>query len=301
MNYWIVISLGLLLAACGTPQRSALNETYRDDLELWKAQRRESVGGTNGWTTVAGLHWLALGGNSIGTNINNAIVLSAGIAPGRLGTLWRSGNEVRFEAFPGVAAKVNTLPVGSAVLRSDAGGAKPDMLTVGSLRMFVIQRGDRLGLRVRDQSSPARLGFRGLEYFPVAAQWRFVGRFEPYSPPRRVRITDVTGAVNDEPCPGAVVFTVRGREHYLSVMEDEPGGDYLIVFRDATAGASTYAAGRFLKVPRPGRDEPVIIDFNRAYNPPCVFTDFATCPLPPPENALPFPIEAGERKYGGGH
>ncbi|MBI3418419.1 MAG: DUF1684 domain-containing protein [Verrucomicrobia bacterium] len=301
MHNRILISLGLLLAACSTPQRSARNDIYRAELESWKTRRREAIAGTNGWTTVVGLHWLAPGANSIGTNATNTIVLPTGRAPIRAGTLWRSGNEARFETVPGVVALLDGAPVQSAVLRSDANGTKPSVLALGGLRMFVIERGERLGLRVRDENSPARLAFRELNYFAVDPRWRLAARFEPYSLPRHLRIADVTGAVNDELCPGAVVFSARGREHRLDVMEDEPGGDFLIVFRDTTAGKSTYDAGRFLKLPRPNAAGQTVIDFNRAYNPPCAFTDFATCPLPLRQNQLPFAIEAGERKYAGSH
>lgn len=266
--------------------------------QAWQAKRRESVAGTNGWATLVGLHWLEEGPNSAGSAPTNQAVLPAGRAAAWIGTFVRSGREVRFEAAPGMEARVDGLPVASVALVSDANGA-PTRLVVGELTILVLERGSRMALRVRDPQAPTRVHFRGLEYFRYDPAWRITGRFEPATERRRVQVPDVTGGVQSFENPGALVFEVAGLEHRLQAVLEPDETRFFVIFRDQTAGKSTYPAGRFLYVDPPDAQGRVILDFNRAYNPPCAFTPFATCPLPPASNRLPFAIRAGERKPAG--
>jgi uncharacterized protein (DUF1684 family) len=161
----------------------------------------------------------------------------------------------------------------------------------------VIKRGDRLGVRVKDKQSPALAGFHGLDNYPVEPSWRVEARFEPYSPPKEVPIPNVLGQVTPSPSPGAVVFDWQGKTYRLDALGSVEEGLSLI-FADQTNGKETYGAGRFLET-GPPKDGKVVVDFNRAYNPPCAFTAFATCPLPPAQNRLALRVEAGEKKYAG--
>jgi uncharacterized protein (DUF1684 family) len=166
-------------------------------------------------------------------------------------------------------------------------------LQIGFVTITAIQRGERVGLRVRDPESPARRDFKGLPWFPYNPAWRVEGRFGPYAAPEKLRVPDVTGATQEFDSPGAIVFSAKGAEHQLAVIE-EGNSDFFVMFRDGTSGKSTYPAGRFLYVPKPDAAGTVVIDFNRAYTPPCGFTAFATCPLPPPQNWLTLAVKAGE-------
>jgi hypothetical protein len=281
----------LLLAGCAGPPPP-------EEWTAWRARRAESVAGTNGWTTLVGLHWLDEGVHELGADAAAGVRLPAGRAPGRAGTLTRAGRVVTFAAAPGVAAAVDGRPVTEAVLRSDAGGA-PTGLRLGGVWLTVIERGERLGLRVRDPEAPARRDFAGLRTFPHDPAWRRAGRFEPASSPGELRVPDAAGGTQALAWAGDVVFGHAGATHRLAAVA-EPGVDELfLIFTDATTGRATYPAGRFLYAPRPGPDGVVTLDFNRAYNPPCAFTPHATCPRPPPQNHLPFAVRAGERRPSG--
>lgn len=259
----------------------------------WKARRLEAITGTNGWTTLIARHWLTEGTHSAGSYPTNEIVLPEGRAAGAIGRFVRTGRTVRFEAAPGMAATVDGQSVTAVAMNTDHAG-HPTKLTVGTLSFVVIERGDRLGLRVRDPEAPARRQFPGLQYFPYDPAWRINGRFEAFAQARTLHVPDVIGGTQEFPSPGAVVFTVNGREHRLDVADEGEGEDFFVMLRDQTSGDRTYGSGRFLYVPRPDAQGRVVIDFNRAYTPPCGFTEFATCPLPPRQNWLPIPIRAGE-------
>jgi len=187
-----------------------------------------------------------------------------------------------------------------ADLQSDT-NATPTKLFIGALSFVIIERGERIGLRVRDPEASSRLQFRGIDCFPYNPAWRVEGRFEPFAAPRTLRVQDVIGGTQEFPSPGTIIFHRGKMEHHLDVVE-EPGEDeYFVIFRDLTAGKTTYAAGRFLYVARPDATGRVVVDFNRSYTPPCGFTPFSTCPLPPRQNWLPFSIRAGERAPKGDH
>jgi len=213
-----------------------------------------------------------------------------------VGSFVRSGRIVRFEAAEGVLATIDGRVVRSAELQSDATNSVQTRLQIGPLIFMVIERGERIGLRVRDPEAPARMHFGGLTHFPYAPAWCIEGRFERFATPRALRVPDVSGGTQEFVSPGRVVFRWAGVEYGLDVVEEAGEEDYFVIFRDRTTGAETYGGGRFLYVARPGTSERVLIDFNRAYTPPCGFTAFATCPLPPRQNWLPIEVHAGERK-----
>ncbi len=171
---------------------------------------------------------------------------------------------------------------------------EPTKLFAGAVAMNVIQRGDRVGLRVRDPESARRREFHGIKRFEYDPAWRIEAKFEPFDAPRKMRVGDVTGGTQELVSPGKIRFRKSGRTHHLTLVEESGEDEYFILFSDETTGKTTYPAGRFLYVAKPGADQKMVIDFNRAFTPPCGFTDFATCPLPPKENKLPLTIRAGE-------
>ena len=301
----LLLLLVLVLCGCAAPGVPTANKPTApsnasarapSDWLDWQAKRRESIAGTNGWTTLVGRYWLAEGTNFAGTYPTNHAVLPRDRAAASIGAFVRQGRLVRFEAAPGVVATVDGGPVRTVALLSDR-DQPATVLRLGRLSFSVIERGERLGLRVRDPDAPARRQFRGLGYFAYDPAWRIQGRFEPFPAPRTLRVQDVTGGTQELISPGAVLFPLAGKEHRLDVVEESGEEDYFVIFRDRTAGDSTYAAGRFLYVAKPAPNTgSVWIDFNRAYTPPCGFTPFATCPLPPRQNWLPVAVPAGERK-----
>jgi uncharacterized protein (DUF1684 family) len=188
-----------------------------------------------------------------------------------------------------------------AALKNDADEGGPTVVQMGSVRFQIIKRGERFGLRVKDAEAHTRTHFEGLDYYPIDPKWRVVARYVPYNPEKKIPITDVTGLTADSIAPGALVFTVDGKEYSIDPVIEEGTDDLFIIFKDPTSRDATYQAGRYLYAAKPGPDGTTIVDFNKAYNPPCSFTPFATCPLPPPQNRLPIRVEAGEKRYSGGH
>ena len=181
-------------------------------------------------------------------------------------------------------------------------GENKTTLRKGSVSFFIIERGKKLGVRVKDRESPERVHFEGLQYFPANMKWRVRCKFEPYKPGKTIPILNIIGMLEDSPSPGALVFQVDGKEYRLDAMEGEKEENNLyIIFADKTSGKETYGAGRYLYSEPLGADGTVVLDFNKAYNPPCAFTVFATCPLPPPQNKLPIRVEAGEKYSGHPH
>jgi uncharacterized protein (DUF1684 family) len=273
-------------------------EAYRKEIEAWRQERNEGLKKEDGWLTLVGLYWLKPGENRFGSDPGNPVILPKGKAPGVAGNLKVEGNAVTVSVEPGVALTADGQEVKTGMpLKTDADG-KPTMLDLGSLRFYVIKRGDRLGVRIKDRESPLRAGFKELDAYPIQPDWRVVARFEPYKD-KKIAIANIVGQVDDLLSPGAVVFDWQGKTYRLDALEGSPEGGLFLLFGDKTNGKETYGAGRFLDTDPP-KDGKVVVDFNTAYNPPCAFTAFATCPLPPPQNKLPIAVAAGEKKFAGG-
>jgi hypothetical protein len=268
--------------------------SYRTQVEKWRQQREEGLKSENGWLTVAGLFWLKEGENTMGTGRENNFVLPQGSAPEKVGTFDFRGGKTVFHSAPGVTVTMNGKPVPTAPLAADTTGS-PDILRIRNLSMFVIQRGSRFGVRLKDKNSEARRKFTGTHWFPVAEEYRITAKFVPYTPPKNISIPNILGDVEQEASPGYVEFTLKGQQLRLEPVSE--GNSLFFIFTDMTAGKETYPSGRFLYADMPQNGE-TILDFNQAVDPPCAFTPFATCPLPPPQNHLPVRIEAGEMRYG---
>lgn len=301
----LILALAPVLAAeTGTgaaPSAPAL-ESERAAVEQWRDERRDRLTSDNGWLTLAGLFWLKQGENSFGRAASNSLALDNPALAANAGSFVLQGHEVRFVANPGSGITHDGAPVGTLALAADT-SSTPTVLESGTLRFYVIERAGNLGVRVRDLANPHRLQFRGLEYFSVATDWVVSAHFERYQPAHHVRIVNVLGMELEMESPGALVFNKDGREWRLDTVLEDPGDTELFVmFADGTSGHETYGGGRFLYVPIP-RGSSVAVDFNKAYNPPCALNEFATCPLPPPQNRMKLRVTAGEKKYasGSGH
>jgi len=282
----------LLGAAAPTPPAS-----YEQEIAAWHKERIAGLKRPDGWFSLVGLFWLKEGENRFGSGADNTVIFPAGTAPALAGTLERHGRAVKVHAAPGVALTQDGKPVTDLDLAPREG--RPLELALGSLRFFVIYRGDRVGVRVKDTKSPALAAFKDIDTFPVTKARRVEARFEPYQPPRKIAVANILGQVEDQDSPGAVVFERKGATYRLDALDGGPDGLFF-VFGDQTNGHETYGAGRFLDT-KPPKDGKVVVDFNQAYNPPCAFTSFATCPLPPKQNKLALKVEAGEKKYGEEH
>jgi uncharacterized protein (DUF1684 family) len=290
--------LAALLATLTVCLSTSASETL--PLEQWQARRAANLTSETGWLTLVGLYWLKAGDNSFGSDKSNRIALEHQSLANTAGTFTVKDGKVTFTTAPGASVTHDKTPVTSIVMTPDTAG-EPTTLAIGSLRFFVIERTGKLGVRVRDVDHPARKHFQGLEYFPARQDWIVDARFEAYPANKRIPILNILGMTDQMVSPGAVVFTKDGREWRLDTILEAPDDDELFVmFADATSARETYGAGRFLYIPMPqnGRAK---VDFNRAYNPPCAFNEFATCPLPPQQNRLQMRVDAGEKKYRGSH
>lgn len=276
--------------------QAAPPDAYRQEIEQWRKGRETRLAAEGGWLSVIGLDWLAEGVNRFGTDPKNAVVFPEGTGPALAGVLVLAGGKVTLKPEPGAGITLDGEAVTERQLRVDADG-KPDVLRLGSLAFHIIKRGERFAVRLKDSQRPERLAFKGVPAFPVKAAYKVQGTFVPYDPPRSIPIATVIGTSEPMKCPGKVVFRLGGRKLTLEPVL-EPGSEELFfIFRDRTSGKQTYPAGRFLYAPM-AKDGKVVLDFNKAVNPPCAFTEFATCPLPPRQNALSVPVLAGEKTYG---
>lgn len=261
---------------------------HQQEITQWQENRAERLLREDGWLSLIGLFWLEEGQNVVTLPSNQTLRLK------------RSGETATLE--PEATMTVEGKPLaGPPALRHDADPNGPTIVQMGSIRFNVIKRGDRLGLRVKDANARTRKEFAGLEYYPIDTKWRVEARLEPYNPTKKIPIDDVTGMRSESESPGALVFTFDGKEYRLDPVLEEGTDELFLIFSDETRKDETYPAGRYLYAPKPGADGKTFVDFNKAYNPPCAFTPFATCPLPPPQNRLKTRIEAGEKRYAGGH
>ncbi|HUU15448.1 MAG TPA: DUF1684 domain-containing protein [Terriglobia bacterium] len=284
----------ILLAALTLLFLHAGPQGYRAEIELWRRHHQAALEAEDGWLTVVGLFWGKEGRNTVGADPTNDIVLPKGSAPAQVGVFEFHDAKTTFQAASGVKVTVNGQLLASAPLKPDTSGAA-DLLRIRDLTMFVIERGGRYAIRLKDKNSSARRDFHGLDYFPVNERYRVRAKFVPYRPPKKISIPNILGRTEEDTSPGYVVFTLDGREFRLVPVNS---GDMLFfIFKDLTAGKETYPAGRFLYTALPEKGE-VVLDFNKAVNPPCAVTAYATCPLPPKENILSVRIAAGEKRFG---
>ncbi len=300
MNARTLLVAALLLAfvACRQSPRQSAPADYEKQIEAWHQKRIAALKADDGWLNLVGLYWLEPGENTFGADSSNDLVFPAKAAP-HMGKFILRDTTVTLMVRPGVKILHDGKPVKTLRLADDMSG-DPTILAYGSLRWYIIRRSDRFGVRLRDLESPEIAAFKGIERFPVDPAWRIEARFVKVDPPKILRIPTVIGTVLQEPAPGALEFEIEGKTYRLYPSGESEEHELFIVFGDLTNGKETYGGGRFLYVPQPDASGKTIIDFNKAYNPPCSFTAYATCPLPPEENKLPIRVTAGEKAYAGG-
>ena len=266
----------------------------------WRAKRLASLTSETGWLTPVALYWLKDGENTFGRAPDRAFSLDDAALAADTGAFVLKDGRVRYVAHGSKAMTYLGKPVTSVDLKSDA-DENPTELVAGTLHFMLIERAGHLGVRVRDSVSPNRLKFKGLQYFPIRADWHIQAHFEPYVPEHRIPIVNILGMTEEMISPGAIVFERGGHTWRLDAILEAPGDrELFVMFSDATSGRETYGAGRFLYVGLPNVDR-IEVDFNEAFNPPCAFTNFATCPLPPQQNRLALGVDAGELKYERAH
>jgi uncharacterized protein (DUF1684 family) len=288
------------------PAPAASQETsWQKDLAAWREQYVANLLKPDGWLSLAGLEWLQPGDNSIGSAADNRIHLAGG-SPAHLAILHLAGEVVTLNPPPGGFPQdflVAGAPAKPQPLRAEANNDKVSShLTVGTLNMYVIRRETRFALRIKDSHSPAIVGFHGLTFFPPDPAYRVTAKWIPYSPPKTITLATLIGTNYDQPVPGAAEFTLQGKSFRLEpVLEDPAVAKLFFILRDTTSASTTYGACRFLYTgfPTNGLDKPgeLILDFNHLENPPCAYTAFSTCPLPPLGNRLPIALPVGEQRY----
>ena len=304
----LLLACALVTAACqrqppqagpvATEAARASQDRFERDTRAWRERRRSELLAPEGWTSLVGLHWIGPGEHYVGSAPGNGIRIAAG--PPELGLLTlRRDRTLRLVPATQAGLALDGAPLRApVVLRTDQdeGGASELRFDDGKGVATVIRRGERFALRVRHADAPTRTGFGRIDYWPADPGWSVAARFVPHPPGRTLRIANIVGTIDRVHNPGALEFERDGRTHRIEAL-DEGGDGLFLVFADRSNGHGSYAAGRFLDAARPGAGGRVVLDFNRSYNPPCAFTAFATCPLPPPENRLDLAITAGEKAY----
>jgi uncharacterized protein (DUF1684 family) len=287
-KYYRLLFVWLLLFNLNSNAQSG---NYSDSINRWHQQRIQDLKAPDGWINLVGLFWLQPGTNRLGSSTSNELMLTHPNMPALAGYFEWVNQEVHWVTEPGIAITENSVPVNKQLVYSRE-LIKIPQLALQDLRFMVIVRGDKIGIRMRDLHSPAIDSFHTIPRFPVNRSWKLKAYFEPRES-RKIEILNVLGQVNRENSPGKLVFTYQQKTYRLDVLEE--GDQWFILFTDATSGKTTYPTGRFLYVPKKTPGEEIYIDFNQAFNPPCAFTPYATCPLPPPQNRLSFAVNAGEQ------
>ncbi len=271
---------------------------YKEDVEAWRAGRLERLRRPRGYLALTGLYWLQAGDNSFGSDPASDMVFRSREAPARIGVFHLENGEVRVEVHQGVKVLNDGKPVRVLKLHHDADPEHDRTeLTLGTMTWYAIKRGDKFGIRLEDTASEVRRNFKGIESFSIDERWRISGKFEAYQPLKYIAIASVGDIHTRQISTGAVVFEIDGKTHRLDTLVEFGVEELFIIFTDQTSGLETYGAGRSLYVALPAEDGSVVIDFNKAYNQPCAFSDFTTCWLPPPQNHLDLRVIAGEKTY----
>lgn len=294
------ILAGLLLAASLLAQ----NGDFEKDLAAWRTQHTAELLKPDGWLSLVGLEWLEPGDNSVGAGSDNKIRLARG--PAHLAVLHLEGETVTLNPPSGGFPQgflVAGAPAKPQSLRAEPNNDKvAPRLVIGELNLYVIRRESRFALRIKDAQSPSIMGFHGLKWYPPDATYRLSAKWVPYVPFKSITLATLVGTKYDQPVPGAAEFVAGGKTWRLEpVLEDPTAAKLFFILRDTTSATTTYPACRFLYTgfPTNGLDKPgaLVLDFNRLENPPCAYTSYSTCPLPPAGNRLPIPLPVGEQRY----
>lgn len=289
----VVISLVFMIFSCNSGKEKMDKEKYVKSVKEWQQKRLASLKSENGWLNLVGLHWLKEGENPFGSNEANNIVFPEK-APEFIGSymLYKNHISVRIEQDVDVYINDSLLKEHEVYTDEDK---NTTYFKLDDFRWHIIKRGDRYGIRLRDLKSPLLEQITKIPSFPIDLKWRVKATFEPFNNPKEIAVPNFLGDVDYEKCYGLLKFNIDGQEHSLMPLGDGVNENFFVIFADETSAEETYGAGRFLSVEKPDKNGITYIDFNKATNPPCAFTDYATCPLPPKENILPIKILAGEK------
>jgi len=294
----IIIIILLAIISC-TEKKSELKGSpeYITEIEQWHQKRIESLKDENSWLTLVGLYWLKEGENTLGSDKNNDIIFPEN-SPKNIGMINLTDSIVTLKVNQGVIVTNEGNIVDEIMLENDLTDNKT-ILDIGSLRWYIIKRGERYGIRLRDTKAPLLNEFKDIGMFPINVDWKIAASFEAYNPPKVISLPTQIGSIVDEQSPVAVVFEMYGQTYRVDIID--AGERFWLIFADETSGKETYGAGRYLYIDKPDSAGETIVDFNLAYNPPCVFTKFATCSFPPKQNHLKLRITAGEKMWGEKH
>jgi len=286
----------LVTPACTGNGAGVSDEAYRESILTWRQGRLDRLTSPTGYLALAGLLWLDEGEYTVGSGPDDDLVVRAEVAPPRACVLQHHAGKTTLIVSPGVDVFIGDEKVQKRVLRTDA-EEDTDIVKLGDVSFYAIQRADHYGIRMRDPESPIRRNFGSIDSWPIDRAYAVDARFEPYTPPHKIPIVNELGFIDSTWTTGSVHFTLNGKECSLDALVDTLEDDYLfLIFRDHTSGVETYGAGRFLYTDAP-KDGHVLVDFNKAYNPPCAFSPYTTCPVPPLQNELDVTIHAGEKMY----
>lgn len=296
----IAIVTLILFSACTGKNKVSPEElqAYKNEIDDWHAKRIENVSAPNGWLNLVGLYWLEPGINTFGSSSKNKIVFPAGKIAEEAGYFFVTGNQVDLYIRDGVTVTAEGKPLTQKTIY--IADSTPVVVASGTLRWNIIKRDNKLGIRLRDDESVTQKKFTGIDRYAVDPHYKVESTFIPADSSRTIDVTNVLGQTHAQHSPGKLVFELQGKEYQLDVLE---GGkdEFFIIIADQTSGKETYGGGRFIYVKHPDANNHVTLDFNKAYNPPCVFTPYATCPLPPSQNVLDIAIQAGEKNYDAKH
>lgn len=298
LRRWTIAVVVVTLAGSGAAEDllSLSDAEFRDSVLAWRQGRLERLTAPAGYLALAGMLWLDNGTYTLGSGEDDDLVVRSEVAPPRACIIHHEDGVTSIEATSGVELRLGSEVIRSRSLTSDAAG-DPDIVELGEVSFYVIKRADRFGIRLRDPQSPIRRNFGTIESWPIRREYAVEARFEPYVPPKKIPIVNEVGFVDSMISTGSLHFELHGEECSMDALVYTLEDDFLfLIFRDATSAVETYGAGRFLytDAPKNGR---VVIDFNRAYNPPCAFSPYTTCPIPPLQNELEVAIHAGEKMY----
>ena len=286
----------IILAAFACTQKPTADPNYVKEINEWDAKRVNRLKADDGWLNLVGRFWLEKGESTFGSSKDNDIVVESSKLPEHIGSFIFKDSVVTFKAKDDVEVLLDGKPVKEIVLVDDQ-KKHITILQIGSIKFNLIIRDTLYGIRFRDLNSDLVKNFKGVERFPIDESWKITAKFEAYNPVKEIDVPNVLGQISKEKCPGAVVFERDGKTYRIDAVDE--GGDRLfLIIADQTSGDETYGGGRFMYVDKPDSTGKILLDFNKAYNPPCVFTKYATCPLPPLQNYLKLKIEAGEKVYG---
>lgn len=288
----VILIFGLTAGETLISKQKEIDPAYLTKIKEWQQKRLDALKTKDSWLSLAGLFWLKEGRNTFGSDPVNDLIITDVKAPARIGSFIFENGQVRFLAAQGEIIMHGSEVVFEIPLKNDT-EREPTILSSGSLSWLIIKRGDRLGVRLRDSGHPRIDKLKKIDTFPIDPEWCVEAVLERFEKPRMIKVPTVLGTENDSPAPGVLVFEIYGKTYRLTPLGGT--GDLFLIFGDETNTVETYGGGRFLSVKQPGENGRTLIDFNMAVNPPCTFSPFATCPLPPPANQLPIRVTAGEK------